>query len=221
VRGPAQALKPQPRSAITREKLILAAESLYSERGPEGVAFREISKLAGQRNSNVIQYHFGDRQGLLDAIFTYRAGQAEPIRRRMMEEAAEQGLLDDIKTLLRLILAPEFEVCRQEGHFHYARLTIYYMLYMRPRGVPHPYDRRDPTTTSLREVVACLLERLSFLPSERLGFRVDLVNTLLLGALTMISHREAQGGESLEILMDDALNMMAAGIAVPAADMPG
>ncbi|WP_066921624.1 TetR/AcrR family transcriptional regulator [Steroidobacter denitrificans] len=59
---------PTRRSVATRAKLISVAERLFAERSIEGVSLNEISKAAAQRNSNVCQYHFGDKQGLLQAI---------------------------------------------------------------------------------------------------------------------------------------------------------
>jgi AcrR family transcriptional regulator len=56
------------RSIATRAKLLTAAERLFAERSIAGVSLNEISKAAGQRNSNVCQYHFGDKQGLVQAI---------------------------------------------------------------------------------------------------------------------------------------------------------
>jgi AcrR family transcriptional regulator len=59
---------PTLRSVATRAKLLSAAERLFAERSIAGVSLNEISKAAGQRNSNVCQYHFGDKSGLLQAI---------------------------------------------------------------------------------------------------------------------------------------------------------
>lgn len=57
-----------PRTIATRAKLVAVAERLFAERGVEGVSLNEINKLAGQRNSNACQYHFGNKEGLLQAI---------------------------------------------------------------------------------------------------------------------------------------------------------
>ena len=52
----------------TRDKMISAALALYAERSIDAVSLREIAVAAGQKNSNALQYHFGDRHGLLQAI---------------------------------------------------------------------------------------------------------------------------------------------------------
>lgn len=56
------------RGLRTRQRLLDAAERLWAERGIEGVSLREIRLAAGQRNSSALQFHFGDRDGLLLAL---------------------------------------------------------------------------------------------------------------------------------------------------------
>src|SRR5439155_11989599 len=54
-------------ATATREKLLRAAEHLFARRGLD-VPIREIHAFAGQRNASAIQYHFGGKQELLDAL---------------------------------------------------------------------------------------------------------------------------------------------------------
>ncbi len=51
-----------------REALLRAARPLFAERGIDGVSMREVVRAADQRNSNAVQYHFGDRDALLSAV---------------------------------------------------------------------------------------------------------------------------------------------------------
>lgn len=59
-------------SSGTRRRLIEEAERLFAVRGFAGVSLREIGVAAGARNNSAAQYHFGDRQGLVDAVFDHR-----------------------------------------------------------------------------------------------------------------------------------------------------
>ena len=56
------------RSAQTRLNFIQTALKLYAERGIDAVSLNEITVAAGQKNRNALQYHFGDRNGLLQAM---------------------------------------------------------------------------------------------------------------------------------------------------------
>ena len=58
---------PSNKSAATREKIISAAEQLFAEIGFDAVSLRQIAAVAGQRNTNVVRYHFGNKEGLLKA----------------------------------------------------------------------------------------------------------------------------------------------------------
>jgi AcrR family transcriptional regulator len=51
-----------------RRKLLDAALALFAERGISGSTMREIRIAAGQSNTAALQYHFGDRAGLLRAL---------------------------------------------------------------------------------------------------------------------------------------------------------
>lgn len=55
-------------STATKERLLREAERLFARRGPYRVTLREITDAAGQRNVSAVNYHFGSREGLLEAI---------------------------------------------------------------------------------------------------------------------------------------------------------
>lgn len=58
----------RPDDADAPSSILRAARTLFAERGIEGVSMREIGRAAGQRNTNAVQYHFGDRASLLAAV---------------------------------------------------------------------------------------------------------------------------------------------------------
>ena len=74
------------REATTRERLITVAEELMAMRGIDAVDLKEIQRAAGQRNRSAINYHFGDRNGLLDAIRDRHRGPINAERNRRLDE---------------------------------------------------------------------------------------------------------------------------------------
>jgi AcrR family transcriptional regulator len=52
----------------TREHLLDVAELLFGTFGLDNVSLRQIRIAAGQGNAAAVQYHFGDRDGVIDAI---------------------------------------------------------------------------------------------------------------------------------------------------------
>jgi AcrR family transcriptional regulator len=56
------------RGDATRELILDAAERLYGSLGVANVSLRQIRIAAGQGNEAAIQYHFGDRDGVIGAV---------------------------------------------------------------------------------------------------------------------------------------------------------
>ncbi|NIB42648.1 TetR/AcrR family transcriptional regulator [Pseudomaricurvus alkylphenolicus] len=60
--------KPSNNTADRRNALILKAQELFARKGIDAVSLNEINKAAGQKNTSAMHYHFGSKQGLLDAV---------------------------------------------------------------------------------------------------------------------------------------------------------
>ena len=52
----------------TRARLVHAGLSLFAEHGTDGVSLSAITEAAEASNASAIQYHFGSKDGLLEAI---------------------------------------------------------------------------------------------------------------------------------------------------------
>ncbi|WP_305039646.1 helix-turn-helix domain-containing protein [Frankia sp. CiP3] len=76
------------RGRITRDALIAAAERLFAERGLDAVSLREIAAAAGSHNTGAAQYHFGNKEQLLEAIFEHRATVLNARRSVLLAQAA-------------------------------------------------------------------------------------------------------------------------------------
>ncbi|HEY1281401.1 MAG TPA: helix-turn-helix domain-containing protein [Acidimicrobiales bacterium] len=60
------AVSPEPDN--TKERILDVALRLFSENGIYQVPISQIREAAGQRNASAVQYHFGNRDGLIRAI---------------------------------------------------------------------------------------------------------------------------------------------------------
>ncbi|WP_026402119.1 TetR/AcrR family transcriptional regulator [Actinomadura rifamycini] len=88
----------------TRERLLDAAERLYAERGVDAVSLREIVQAAGVRNATAVQYHFGDRAGMVRAVFARHAPEVEA-RRHALLDACEAAGGGDPEAAVRALAA--------------------------------------------------------------------------------------------------------------------
>lgn len=101
-----------PKSAATRAKLIAVAERLFADRGIEGVSLAEINRVARQRHSNACQYHFGSKDGLIQAILDKHVPAISANRNTMfdaMEVAGSTELADTVSAFVRPVAAKLFD----------------------------------------------------------------------------------------------------------------
>ncbi len=74
-----------PRGEATRTRILDAAEYLFSEHGVKGASLRAIVAHAGV-NLAAVNYHFGSKKGLLEAVFARRT---IPISEERLEMLAQ------------------------------------------------------------------------------------------------------------------------------------
>lgn len=94
-------------SEHTRERLIDAAEQLMADRGVDGVSLREIGRAAGERNTGVVQYHFGSKEALITAIFERRMARLDAVRRRMLDDLERTGALPSLHAVVGTLIYPQ------------------------------------------------------------------------------------------------------------------
>ena len=89
-----------------RSALIETAERLFAERGVEAVSLRDVSAAAGQRNHSAAQYHFGDRAGLIAAVYEARMSVVNERRLGLLAQLDERGPCADLTALVEVFVAP-------------------------------------------------------------------------------------------------------------------
>jgi AcrR family transcriptional regulator len=90
----------------TGERILDAAERLYAEKGLDGVSLREIGEVAGQRNTGAVHYHFGGRDGLVEALFERRFASLDARRGALLDALDADGRGDDLAALVRVLVEP-------------------------------------------------------------------------------------------------------------------
>lgn len=134
----------------TKLRIIAAAESLYAQRSIESVSFREIAQAAGNRNTNAVQYHFGNRDALVQAIFAWRVWQMEGPRGEAIATLEANGGPFDLRSLMQILCEPILDLTDGEGRHTYAAFMSKYLLQQRPAGVLHAGDTRPDLNANLR-----------------------------------------------------------------------
>jgi AcrR family transcriptional regulator len=151
---PTRASRPPAVSPSTKEQLVLTAERLFATHGLDGVSLRQISAEAGYANNSAVQYHFGTKEQLVQAIFEYRI---PGLMRRRRLLAAERGT--DLRACVETYLLPIFEEAEDPDSYY---LTFLMQLQRFGTG-GHPFDRmprefQEPTREFVREAGSFLVE---------------------------------------------------------------
>lgn len=76
------------RSQVTRDRILDAAEALFAERGFYGVSIRDVTGAA-EVDVALVSYHFGNKQGLLEAVFLRRAADLNDERLARLDAVLE------------------------------------------------------------------------------------------------------------------------------------
>lgn len=96
------------RGAATRAKLISVAERLFAEHGVDGVTLQQIGKAAAQNNAAVCQYHFGDKETLLQAILDKHIPGIVRRRHALLDQLDQSGH-SSLREVVRAFVYPVAE----------------------------------------------------------------------------------------------------------------
>ena len=88
-----------------RERILEVAERLFAEHGMSGVGLRAISADA-KVNLASIAYHFGSKDGLLEALFAQRAAPIAEERLRLLAACYEKTKRPRLEDILDAFLRP-------------------------------------------------------------------------------------------------------------------
>lgn len=115
----------------TRDRLLDAAERLFSEQGLEATSLRAITAQASA-NLASIHYHFGSKEALIQEVFARRLGPLNDERLRLLDNVERdagyappplEAILEAfISPPLRLRLGPDREgrdICRLMGRIYF------------------------------------------------------------------------------------------------------
>jgi AcrR family transcriptional regulator len=99
---------PRSDALATRARIVAAAERLFAQRGIDAVSLVEIGKAAGQRNRSAVQYHFGDKRGVIHAILDKHTPGIETRRHAMLDQLEASGVLE-LRRLVEVLVLPAAE----------------------------------------------------------------------------------------------------------------
>ena len=199
----------QARSELTRIRLIETAEQLFAERGIEAVSLRDVCAAAGQRNHSAAQYHFGNRAGLVRAVFDHRMGIVNARRHALLAVTAD----DDTAAIVAAVVRPLTSVVAETNGW-YGRFL---------HRVQWDDTVRDvlaeaPALAGYGQAVRLLGRRMADLPADVRAHRAELVGTMVIGTVAAWEWRRQRGQRALPVdeLDADLITTLVAVVHAPA-----
>jgi AcrR family transcriptional regulator len=214
---PVEARAADARAAETRERLILAAEKLFAEKGIDAVSLRQINAAAGQKNASAAHYHFGSKEALIAAVYDYRIARVNARRLALMAALDAAPSRPDLRALVAAVVTPmveEIETAR--GGKNYIRFAA------QARGHP-AHDLGKLTRSRHASAMQAFNDRaqalLPHVPPEVFAVRFGLMIVAMTDALAdrhrLLASPVTRASSPLALFVSILVDTLVAGLAAP------
>ena len=180
-----------PRDATaTKAVLLREAERLFARRGLYQVTVREILEAAGQRNVSAINYHFGSRDGVLNAILDRHGDPTDSARGALLAQCGRDAPSRELVAALVLPYAAHLATPSGRDYLRIvAQLSARFSAWREPNPGTGPH---------LREILGILEARPKDLPARIRRERV--VELIMLMTVAMAERaRVIEAGRRVEL----------------------
>ncbi len=214
-------------TAVTKDKLLDAAEALFMEHGFEATSLRAIT-AAADVNLAAVNYHFGSKEELFQSVLTRRL---DPMNQERVDllTAFEAGSAPDSVPCARILsamLIPALKLARdpERGGANFLRLLG------RAYADPAPFIRQflsDQYAVMIARFKAAFGRALPDLPKRELSWRLHFIMGALsytlagTDVLKLIEALNPDDHADDERLLQRLAPFLLAGLTAPLADLPG
>jgi AcrR family transcriptional regulator len=198
-----------PRRLATQVVLIEAAERLFAAHGVEAVSTRDIAAAIAARNTNVVAYHFGSKDGLIEAIFRHRLPAIDARRGELLAELDAPS--EALSALMRIFALPLFEQVDANGRHSYAR----FVMGLERSGALVARALVSDDFPQTERLLDRLIAHLPHLTRADAILRIRLANTVISSALQLIDDAPDLSPQAARARFEDAVVMATAALAAP------
>ena len=191
--------------AATRDRILDTAERLFAGRGLEATSIRDIT-VAAEVNLGAINYHFGTKQKLIEAVFNRHIGPLNRRRLALLGEAERKSGTKSptVEILLEAMIRPTAEASFAAGK----RNTSFMRLMARCHSEPNPEIEqliRAQFQAMMARFAAAFARALPELSREDLFWRLNFTFGALIHALLISSKEDSLPGGLQKKLDADGL----------------
>lgn len=209
-------IQSEPRETLANDNpkvaLILAAEIAFARDGIDGASLREIAARSGQRNHHAVQYHFGSREALVQAVFDYRMDQMETARGALLDAPQQAGGNSVTRVITEAIFVPQIDLIDMHGDHSYAAFLSQYLLRYQGGRFGEFGERIAP---NLGRALELLRQRMEFLPEAAAQRRLVTACFMFLNILIIHMRAGTSSEESFEAALRDTIDQIVLTIEAP------
>jgi AcrR family transcriptional regulator len=186
----------QERSHNTKLALMKAGLTLFAQKPFGEVKLKDIVDLAGQKNRNALQYHFGSKRVLFERILLEQADNIDELRQQLINAISSAGEVT-VEVAVDVYLQPFIQYTRWNASGKlYAKLLAHFL--RTPERVEKILNPDIPMSTppqSLAEVLVAITPNLSHSERDQLLY---VSNSMMIYSLENLVAAEEQGILSLD-----------------------
>ncbi|WP_233267025.1 TetR/AcrR family transcriptional regulator [Tomitella fengzijianii] len=193
--------------------MIDAAEQIVAERGMSALTLKDVQIAANQSNKSAAKYHFGSRQGLLDALVETRMGPVNARRKDLLEHIEGSTDSPTARQIVEALVHPLAAETLGRPGSRYARFLVQAVIDPALADVTQKHLEAD----SYRRVHQMLIE-VCHAPGEIATWRA---NNAVMFSMTALSTREGTDRTAAETtaivsnLVDTLVAMLEAPVSTP------
>jgi AcrR family transcriptional regulator len=205
----------------TKDRILDAAEGLFAQQGFSATSLRAITAEAGV-NLAAVNYHFGSKDGLLEAVFGRRLGPLNDERLALLDEAESTPGGASLEGVLEALVGPPLRLHRdhERGGPQFMRLM--------GRTLTEPTDNiQEIFLRQFREIAerftSAMRRALPGLPADEIFWRAHFAIGAMAHTmcdtfrLRLISGGLCEAGDDAEAIIRRLVVFLAAGMRAPVA----
>jgi AcrR family transcriptional regulator len=104
----------KPLLASTRERILTTAEQLFAEGGVATTSLRTITSLA-RVNLAAVNYHFGSKEALIEAVYERRLGPLNLARLRNLDDLELRSRPPSVEEIVEAFVSPIVEFSARDA----------------------------------------------------------------------------------------------------------
>ena len=167
---------------------------MFTESGVDEVSMRAVAAESGQRNISAIQYHFGSRDGLFDAVFRRRSLGLSERRGEYLAQIDGAGRGDDVRALIEAAVMPLAEHVRDApAGSDYARFAA-----RMTRGVDFATCDPEQVGAASHDIIRRLTRILAPLSAQDAALRVGMVMNMMVAVLAAYEEQRERDSAARE-----------------------